>query len=171
LPDRPAPDHLRPLLVAELEHLDRGMHWRIDQMITGLATLTPVRGELQATHLGNVLELRGRAEAIVTLCCDRCLKHFNQILSASSTELIWIGVADQEGAELAGRSAEGDASQLMERLDPGGYFDPERWIFEQLSLQLPTVNRCGGHCQGPASWGSPSPGPDPRWQALEGLRP
>ena len=38
---------------------------------------------------------------------------------------------------------------LDDRLDPRGAFDPERWLFEQLSLQLPVVNRCGADCPGP----------------------
>ncbi len=38
---------------------------------------------------------------------------------------------------------------LDDRLDPRGDFDPERWLFEQLSLQLPVVNRCGADCPGP----------------------
>jgi uncharacterized protein len=159
LPDQSEPDPLRPLPLQELQHLDGGRHWQIDQPIGGLATLTPVRGELQATHRGNVLELEGHAEAIVTLCCDRCLQHFNLTLSAASTELVLIG------------AAESDDGQLVERLDPRGSFDPEHWIFEQLSLQLPIVNHCGSHCPGPATWSSASSGIDPRWQALQNLTP
>ena len=93
MPDQSEPDPLRPLPLQELQHLDGGRHWQIGQSIAGLATLTPVRGELEATHRGNVLEVRGRAEAIVTLCCDRCLQHFNMTLSAASTELVLIGAA------------------------------------------------------------------------------
>ncbi|QPN69338.1 DUF177 domain-containing protein [Synechococcus sp. CBW1108] len=159
MPVQSEPVPLRPLPLQELQYLDGGRHWQIGQPIAGLATLTPVRGELQATHLGNVLEVKGRAEAIVTLCCDRCLQHFNMTLSAASTELILIG------------AAESDDSQLVERLDPRGSFDPEHWIFEQLSLQLPIVNHCGSHCPGPATWSSASSGIDPRWQALQNLTP
>ena len=159
MPDQSEPDPLRPLPLQELQHLDGGRHWQIGQPIAGLATLTPVRGELQATHRGNVLEVRGRAEAIVTLCCDRCLQHFNMTLSAASTELVLIG------------AAESDDGQLVERLDPRGSFDPEHWIFEQLSLQMPIVNHCGSHCPGPATWSSASSGIDPRWQALQNLTP
>ena len=38
---------------------------------------------------------------------------------------------------------------LDDRLDPRGDFDPERWLFEQLSLELPVVNHCGADCPGP----------------------
>ncbi|MFO8238333.1 MAG: DUF177 domain-containing protein, partial [Prochlorococcaceae cyanobacterium] len=48
--------------------------------------------------------------------------------------------------------------------------DPGHWTFEQLSLQLPLVNRCGPDCPGPASWGSVATAGDPRWSALAALR-
>ena len=48
-------------------------------------------------------------------------------------------------------------------------FDPERWLFEQLSLQLPLVNRCGADCPGPARWSSDPAAGDPRWAALARL--
>lgn len=163
MPERSEPEPLCPLPLQELSHQEGGRHWQIEQPIAGLATLTPVRGELRATHLGNVLEVQGSAEAIVTLCCDRCLQHFNQTLSTASTELIWIG-----GAEPA---ADGEDRSLIERLDPRGNFDPEHWIFEQLNLQLPIVNHCGSHCPGPATWSSSSSAIDPRWQALANLTP
>ena len=77
--------------------------------------------------------------------------------------------------ELREAEAEHDPSlggiELDERLDPQGRFDPERWIFEQLNLRLPLVNRCGADCPGPARWSSESGAPDPRWSALRGLKP
>jgi uncharacterized protein len=175
-------DSLKPLPLQELRHLEDGRHWRIDQPITGLTSLTPVRGTLQATHRGTVLEVEGEAHTIVTLCCDRCLQHFNHPLQASSRELLWIGESRQPGAAAVEGSARGDAgadadsgspddANLMEELDPRGSFDPEQWIFEQLNLQLPIVNHCGSDCPGPATWSSTSSGIDPRWQALQQLKP
>ena len=65
----------------------------------------------------------------------------------------------------------------MECLDPRGDFEPERWVFEQLSLQMSVVNRCGEHCpgmpQGPSDGAAGTTGdkaPDPRWQALRDLQ-
>ena len=90
MPQRSEPEPLCPLPLQELSHQEGGRHWQIEQPIAGLATLTPVRGELRATHLGNVLEVKGSAEAIVTLCCDRCLQHFNQTLStAVGVVVLW----------------------------------------------------------------------------------
>jgi uncharacterized protein len=81
----------------------------------------------------------------------------------------------------AGLGVDG-AQGLVECLDPRGSFDPERWVFEQLNLQLPVVNHCGLDCPGmpPERPRSPAaehrndrlnaePG-DPRWAALRKLR-
>lgn len=183
MPERPLPasslpepsppggaELLKPVPLQELKHLDQGRHWQVDQPIAGLASLTPVRGQVLASHRGNVLDVEGQASTIVTLCCDRCLQHFNHPLSASSRELLWIGEPAHDPADLVALEGEGDDTGLMEQLDPRGSFDPERWIFEQLSLQLPIVNHCGSDCPGPATWTSERSGIDPRWSALQGLR-
>ena len=64
---------------------------------------------------------------------------------------------------------------LIESMDPRSSFEPERWAFEQLSLQLSVVNRCGNDCPGPpqpetTGAAMPTAPIDPRWQALQQLR-
>jgi uncharacterized protein len=167
---------LRPVAIQELSGLAEGRRWEINKSLCDLASLTPVRGYVQAIHRGNVLEVEGEASTIVTLCCHRCLQHFNHPLGFRSHELLWLG----EQARLQGLESslieQGEAvlnldpDALTESLDPRGSFDPAHWAFEQLSLQLPAVNRCGADCPGPASWGSADPGIDPRWAALQSLR-
>ena len=177
-------DDLRPVPVQELRLLAEGRSWTVDQHLSELESLTPVRGSLQAIHRGNVLELEGEASTIVTLCCDRCLQHYNHPLSFRNRELLWLG----EQARQAGLGAEAllgpgahagepaslldlEADELCESLDPTGNFEPEHWLFEQLSLQLPLVNRCGDDCPGPPQAGSATDEPvDPRWAALRGLQ-
>ena len=159
----PPGDDLQPVPLQELRLLDGGRSWSVDQEIGGLETLTPVRGSVQVLHHGGVLEVRGEAETIVTLCCARCLQHFNHPLKASAQELLEIDAA--LAAETMGLAS----AECDDRLDPVGQFDPQRWIFEQLSLQLPLVNRCGSDCPGPDRWTSDAPEGDPRWAALRQL--
>ncbi len=167
---------LRPVSIQELSGLAEGRRWQIDEVLSDLASLTPVRGHVQARHRGNVLEVDGEASTIVTLCCDRCLQHFNHPLSFQTHELLWLGEqARQQGLEtslIEGGEAvlDLDPDALSESLDPQGSFDPAHWTFEQLSLQLPAVNRCGPDCPGPSSWGSANAGVDPRWAALQALK-
>ena len=146
----------------------------MDQPIAGLPSLTPVRGSLRVEHHGNALEVEGRADTIVTLCCDRCLQHYNQPLRVLCRELLEMvgapGPAPSPSAALESDFVVGE--DLDDRLDPRGSFDPERWLFEQFSLQLPLVNRCSEDCPGPPVWaGGTAEAIDPRWAALTTLRP
>ncbi len=159
---------LRPLPLQELRLLPEGRTWLVDQPVAGLRSLTPVRGHLRAQHHGTVLEVEGRAETIVTLCCDRCLQTYNHPLSMAARELLEIAAQDPGEEEVVFA-----ADDPVEQLDPSGSFDPERWLFEQLSLQLPLVNRCGADCPGPAlprGDAADEQGGDPRWAALRSLR-
>ena len=186
---------LHPVAVPELRLLGGDRQWEVNQAIEGLPSLTPVRGHLRVQHHGDVLEVEGVVSTIVTLRCDRCLNHFNQELQAEARELLELlpaTVSRQAGgptrAELSAeqgssqRQVSGlgggaiDATELIaagedldDRLDSEGTFDPERWLFEQLSLRLPLVNRCGADCPGPATWSSEAGGGDPRWAALRRL--
>jgi len=172
------PQPLRPVSLPELRLLAAPRRWEVNQRIAGLESLTPVRGQLTARHHSGVLEVEGAVETIVTLRCDRCLNHFNQALRAEAHELLELASTAAGPAAvlpLAGRALdpielapEGD--DLDDRLDPEGEFDPERWLFEQLSLRLPLVNRCGSECPGPATWSSEGEGGDPRWASLRNLR-
>ncbi len=169
---------LRPVGLQELQQQPEGRHWAIDQPVQGIESLTPVRGELTARHLGTVLELQGRAETIVTRCCDRCLQSFNQPVAFEVHEVLELATqAEAEGLPcLAGGPLDAQlippgGEDLDDRLDPRGSFDPEAWVFEQLSLHLPQIARCGRHCPGPATWSSAADGTDPRWAALRTLRP
>ena len=167
---------LEPVPLRELQALGTFRVWSVAGQLDEMPSLTPVRGTLRAEHRGNLLEVEGSVQTIVCLRCDRCLGHFNQQLRAVSKELIWLGQEPNEdhlaeaGLDLA--SPDG----LMECLNPRGDFEPERWVFEQLSLQMSVVNRCGKHCPGTPqkpSDASPTRGettPDPRWQALKDLQ-
>jgi uncharacterized protein len=157
---------LRPVPLPELRLQSEGLRWEVNQPIADLESLTPVRGWVRAVLHGEALEVEGRAATIVTLCCDRCLQPFNHALEAQEKEVLELEGEGQPGG--TGSSA-GD-SLPQERLDPRGSFDPERWLFEQLSLRMPLVNRCGADCPGPHRWSSDADSGDPRWAALARLR-
>ena len=161
----PPPSRLAPVSLRDRRLQEEGREWQVEQPIRGLETLTPVRGWLRLRHHGKALEVEGLAAAIVTLCCDRCLQHYNHPLEIQERELI-----ELRGEEGDGPDPPEGPSPLDERLDPAGCFDPERWLFEQLSLALPLVNRCGTDCPGPDRWCSEERREDPRWAALRTLR-
>ena len=167
----------RQVPLQELRALGTAKVWDVESELDELPSLTPVRGHVSAEHRGNVLAVEGKLSTIVTLCCDRCLNQFNQKLSCTPSELIWLGdeqpTADE--LELSGEVAEMEG--LVDVLDPRGQFDPQQWAFEQLNLLLPVVNHCGDHCPGPpglqqqpVNSDAKPKDVDPRWQALQQLQ-
>ncbi|MEX1322875.1 MAG: hypothetical protein AB1Z21_01625, partial [Synechococcaceae cyanobacterium] len=140
---------LRPVPIQELKSLAEGRSWIVAQHLEDLSSLTPVRGLVRAMHHGSVLEVEGEAETIVTLCCDRCLQHYNHPLRFRTRELIWLR---REGADPAtdprreageivlnldpgGPGADSGEEGLEgsdEELDPRGSFDPGHWTFEHM---------------------------------------
>ncbi|MFZ9271477.1 MAG: YceD family protein [Prochlorococcaceae cyanobacterium] len=160
-------DLLRPVPIQELLAADSGRQWHVDQPISGFESSTVVRGVLQLEIEGPLLRVTGHAETTVALRCDRCLQTFEHRLVADASERIALGIGQSDLAEALDFDAEG----VSEQIDPSGSFDPQQWIYEQLSLQLPLVNRCGAQCPGPARWGTAEPPGDPRWAALNKLRP
>lgn len=142
----------------------------VDDNISELATLTPVKGKIQVRHGGNFLEVRSQAETITTLVCDRCLQHYNHRLAVDTSELIWLE-SELENIEDLPTEREVSVEDLSEVLPPNGHFDPERWLFEQLSLALPLRQVCGENCPGAAKTPLKEEFKvDSRWSTLAALK-
>ena len=143
----------------------------IDESIPGLDSLTPVRGKLIVRHGGNFLELSMVAETIVTLVCDRCIQNYNHRLKIEASELIWLEATVANAVNLP-LEREVALEDLSETLEPTGYFEPQTWIYEQLSLALPMRKVCGKSCPGSpqVTSGSPTPQIDNRWASLASLK-
>lgn len=149
---------------------DRKRSIPLDDFIPGLETLTPLRGELIIRHGGNFLEVSVQAEMIVTLICDRCLGQYNHRIKLKTSELIWLD-KDIEQDKTFTQEREIAWEDLSETLDPDGDFDPDAWLFEQLSLTLPLRQLCGKDCQQTLTSSSSSePSLDSRWASLEALK-
>ncbi|ERN42392.1 putative metal-binding, possibly nucleic acid-binding protein [Rubidibacter lacunae KORDI 51-2] len=109
---------------------------QIEDRISGLETLTPVRGKLVVTHCGTYLEVAASAEAIVTLTCDRTLQQYNHKLSLDTSEIIWLDDRDNL-ADVGPGEREVSAEELTESLSSQGHFEPEAWLYEQMCLAMP----------------------------------
>ena len=146
-----------------------------EEFIPDLETLTPVRGRLQVAHQGNYLEVKAKAETIVTLTCHRCLKQYNHRLVLNSSELIWL---EETANQIDSSSAEIEVplEDLVENLSPGGYFSPGDWVYEQMCLELPHKQICDTECPGisltddAANTESSETVSDSRWASLEALK-
>jgi uncharacterized protein len=145
----------------------------IHDYLPGLETLTPVQGQLRVTHRGNYLEVVASAEAIMTLTCDRCLQQYNDRLVVDTSELIWLQEAVDE-PDITDSEREVAFDDLVETLDPQGYFHPDSWLYEQFCLAIPQRQLCDQQCEGiqieqnqPAGISATI---DRRWASLEDLK-
>jgi uncharacterized protein len=156
-----------PQLVRAPEQTER---LQICDHLPDLETLTPVQGEVVVSHRGSYLEVKGQAEAIVTLTCDRCLQQYNHRVMVNTAELIWLQKAeDDPDADLLEREVAFD--DLVETLDPEGYFQPAEWLYEQFCLAIPPRQLCNAGCPGIRLNSDESPkAVDRRWASLESLR-
>ncbi|MCL2924549.1 MAG: DUF177 domain-containing protein [Trichodesmium sp. MAG_R04] len=143
----------------------------VEEFILDLETLTPVRGYLQVTHHGNYLEVTGKSETIITLTCDRCLKKYNYKLVINPKELIWLNEVTTQ-KELSEIEVENSLEDLVETLPPGGSFNPKKWIYEQICLEVPPRKLCDNNCQGIKLSGTKTSSSvlDRRWEALETIK-
>jgi uncharacterized protein len=159
--------------IPRLVHLpDQTERVEIKEHLPDLETLTPVQGFVEVSHRGNYLEVKGQAETIMTLTCDRCLQQFNHRLSVNASEMIWLEEPIDEA--LLEPEREVLMEELVESVSPQGYFEPETWLYEQLCLEIPQRKLCDSKCPGiELSDELPEveePKVDHRWASLEALK-
>lgn len=165
---------MNPIYIPQLLRVPQNTETlEVQDYLDGLETLTPVNGYLRITHHGNYLNISGQAETIVTLTCDRCLQQYNYRLAIEPTEIIWLEdtVEDPEDLPL---EREITLEELVETLPTNGYFHPDKWLYEQLCLEIPQRKLCDQQCSGIPIGDTlpivPSTKPDGRWASLEALK-
>ncbi len=147
---------------------ERTVTLEFKEFLSDLATLTPVQGWLKVMHKGNYLEVSAQADTIVTLSCPRCLQQFNHRLSIKPAEMIWLSDQTQPEEELFDRDLSMD--ELVESLPPTGHFEPDKWLYEQLSLEIPLQQLCEQNCEGIEVELDSTAVVDRRWAALDSLK-
>lgn len=143
----------------------------VQEYVLDLETLTPVQGMVRVSHRGTYLEVAATAEAIMTLTCDRCLQQYNHRVTVDASELIWLEERSEEDEIDLEREVALD--DLVETLEPNGYFQPSEWLYEQLCLAIPQRQLCDQNCQGiPVQNAIPESSPlvDERWASLKNLK-
>lgn len=144
---------------------------QVEEFLSDLETLTPVRGSIKVKHCGNFLEVSAIAETIITLTCHRCLQQYNHRLAVKTSEIIWLDEAAEQTDMLA-TGREINLEDLVESLPPRGYFNPSQWIYEQLCLQIPQRQLCDKNCPGisTATEDDSNQLIDRRWASLQSLK-
>jgi uncharacterized protein len=156
--------------VADLRLLPDGRRWIVAQRLHELQSLEPVCGWLQVWHQGSQLRVRGEARTTIERPCDRCLQPVAVPLVAEAEE--WIGLEEpgDTGEAPVEIVLDGGNELPLDSLDPQGSFDPEHWLFEQLSLVQPLRCLCRDDCPGLLTAAAADEPLDPRWQALRTLQ-
>ncbi|MDJ0797638.1 MAG: YceD family protein [Calothrix sp. MO_167.B12] len=143
---------------------------QVQEFLPNLETLTPVRGLIRIQHQGNYLEVSGKAEAIITCTCNRCLQSYNHRLLVNTSEIIWLEELREEETDLS-LEREVAVDDLVETLSPQGYFEPSVWLYEQMCLQIPQRQLCDANCPGIQTTNSNRDRlSDSRWASLEALK-
>ncbi|MCS6813079.1 MAG: YceD family protein [Cyanobacteria bacterium] len=158
-----------------LNDRDRSRTIQVEGFLPDLQTLTPVKGTVTVRHCGNYLDVSAKAEAIITLTCDRCLRNYNHRLQTTASELIWLTeTAHSDATDVIPEDS--DYEDLVETLPAQGHFSPTGWLYEQLCLSLPLQQLCAATCPGiQATTSTDSDGQDHtptdrRWSSLAALR-
>lgn len=161
---------LKPIAIASLLRLpERKLRLTVRDKLSDVPLLTPVRGEIEIQHQGTFIQVSAKVSAIVTLTCCRCLCQYNERLPLRVSEVIWLDAAksDPQGWPL---EQEVPLADLMEYLPPDGELDVGQWLYEHISLALPSHPLCRPDCQ--LDWQPEEPPPvDPRWASLTQFKP
>lgn len=143
---------------------------QVQEFLADLETLTPIRGRIRVQHHGNYLEVSAQVEAIITLTCNRCLQQYNHRLALDTSEIIWLDEAANHPDD-GPLEREVALEDLVERLPPQGYFEPNEWLYEQLCLASPQRQLCDSQCAGIQTTTQESLEQiDRRWASLEALK-
>jgi uncharacterized protein len=122
-------------------------------------------------HGGTFLEVTLTAQTITTLTCDRCLQQYNHRLALATSEIIWLDKNADDIDDLP-LEREVHVEDLSESLPMDGHFDPQKWLYEQICLNLPMRQVCGENCTGaPSIAQAEKPSlMDRRWASLASLK-
>ncbi|KPQ37338.1 MAG: uncharacterized protein HLUCCA11_02560 [Phormidesmis priestleyi Ana] len=160
---------MRPIHIPQLLNAPhKTLHLDVAEHLPNLETLTPVKGAMSVTHQGTYLEVKGKADAIMTLECDRCLQSYNTRVQVDTSEIVWL----EEPIAESVIEKEVELEDLIESLSPTGHFKPDEWLYEQMCLAIPQKQICSTDCQGIAFENPESAEPeiDHRWAALSALK-
>lgn len=139
-----------------------------EEVLPDLDTLMPIKGIVRLVHQGTYLDVSAQVTTIVTLTCDRCLQQYNHRISITPQEPIWLD--EQIGLEDFEEEREVSMEDLVESIDPQGYFEVDEWLYQQLCLALPHPKHCRPDCPGVDIDTTITHGVDARWAALQQLQ-
>lgn len=133
----------------EIPPLGRDLSWTLTavDMGAGMELATPLTASCRVWPAGaHRMEIEGRLQGTVQLCCDRCLEPY--LLALELPYRLSAVVEEAEAVEKNGDEREGEfeESELLELASP--CLDLDELARQQLLLALPAKRLCRTDCAG-----------------------
>ncbi|WP_320676329.1 DUF177 domain-containing protein [Prochlorococcus sp. MIT 1300] len=137
---------LKPISIKELESFNTPKVWEVECFLHSFNSLWPITGWVSVEHLSESIIVKSELQTLIELCCDRCSQQFEHKLFCNTEELIRISTKNNKKSHYTQMESSHELAELNESLDSSSNFDPERWIFEHVNLELPISKHCGEKC-------------------------
>ena len=115
-----------------------------EEIIGELNSKTPIKATLEATSLGEFIEITGEVHGSVVLECDLCLDEFDYNLDFEVEELF----AKNSLMEEYGDDTELKDGQFVTDLKGNKEIDIYDLLYQSVILDLPYKKVCGINCKG-----------------------
>ena len=120
-----------------------GISWFPDELLDGSG---PVAADVQLVSKQKCkVEAQGKLEAVIRLCCDRCLQNYKYVISSSFTFIVEL--PDKEHSwRLHDLECDADDLDTIQVDEP--VVDLGDMMRQQVYLSIPEKRLCGKQCKG-----------------------
>lgn len=118
-----------------------------EDFIEGIKSDEPIKASLEATSLGEFIEITGNVEGCVRLECDLCLEEFEYNLDFEINELFAKNTFIVEDEE-PGQEIELKSGEFVTDLKGSKEIDISDLLYQSVILDFPNKKVCGINCKG-----------------------
>ena len=126
---------------------DKTIQIDFEEFIEGIKSDEPIKASLEATSLGEFIEITGNVEGCVILECDLCLKEFEYNLDFEINELFAKNTLIVEDEE-PGQEIELKSGEFVTDLKGEKEIDIYDLLYQSVILDFPNKKVCGINCNG-----------------------
>lgn len=121
-----------------------------EDFIEGIKSNEPIKANLEATSLGEFIQVSGHVQGSVLLQCDLCLEKFEYELDFDIDELYAKKVLINEDAEtkVSKLEIELKEGQFVTDLNGSDSIDIQDLLYQSVILDFPNKKVCGIKCKG-----------------------
>lgn len=115
-----------------------------EEFIDGIKSEEPINATLEATSLGEFIEITGHVQGCAILECDLCLSEFDYEIDLDIEELFAKNALQEE----YGQETELKEGQFVTDLKGGQDIDIYDLLYQSVILDFPNKKVCGINCKG-----------------------